>query len=97
MSDELNELLELAEKVTTHTDDVEESTGGARPPKKKKTKDEEPPAWGKKKREELVIMLMNDVVRKLNEIKYVAASPVIQKDVDEIYKDLKVLYVLLFE
>jgi len=95
--DIVNELLELAEQVNEPAPAQEGGEEETRKTRRRKTKDEEAPAWGKKKRDELAVMVLNDIVRKLNQIRSVAASPVVRKDVEEIYKDLTILYRLLIE
>lgn len=95
--DIVNELLELAEQVNNPEPAQESDTTETKTTRRRKTKDDEAPAWGKKKRDELAVMVLNDIVRKLNQIRYVAASPVVKKDVEEIYKDLTILYRLLLE
>ena len=98
MSDDvINELLDLAEQVKEPPAGEDNQDTQKKTVRRKHIKTEENPAWGKKKRDELVLMVLNDIVRKLNEIKYVASSPVVRKDVDEIYKDLVLLKRLLLE
>ena len=98
MSDDvINELLDLAEQVKEPPADEDTQSTQNKTVRRKSTKTDENQAWGKKKRDELVMMVLNDIVRKLNEIKYVASSPVVRKDVDEIYKDLVLLKRLLLE